>query len=228
MDSLPVSDIVEWDALNWAKALGFWNRYLPQSLAGMRALEVGARHGGLSLYLATRGCNVTCTDLYGPTDIGRERHRAYGVADRLTYGSLDVTHIPFADASFDIVVFKSLLGEVGWNGNPRRQQEAIDEMHRVLKPGGWLLVAENIRGSRLHMFLRRKFVPWGNQWRYVSIDEMRGFISRFSSYRYVTYGFWGTFGRSERQRRLLHLLDVVTNPLLPETSRYILFGCAVK
>lgn len=228
MRDIPLSVIIEWDTLNWAKALQYWETVLPQSLLGWRALEVGARNGGLSLYLARKGCQVVCTDLGGPTPQARERHRHYGVRDRVEYAAIDVRDIPFSDNTFDVVIFKSILGDVGWDGNRNRQQEAIDEMYRVLKRDGILLFAENLRGSALHAFLRRKFVPWGTHWRYITVDEMRQFTEQFSLFSCRTYGFWGAFGRSEVQRRLLHMIDVIMDPLLPESAKYIAFGFARK
>jgi len=227
-EQIPLSAIIEWDALNWGKALQFWEGMLPESLAGLQALDVGARHGGLSLYLARKGCRVVSSDLQGPTHHARERHCHYGVSDRIAYAAVDATRIPFPENTFHIVIFKSLLGDIGWDGDQGRQQQAFDEMYRVLKPNGCLLFAENLRGSAVHMFFRARFVPWGNHWRYVTTDEMRRFARRFTLFKYRAYGFWGAFGRSELQRRLLHVFDVLTDWLLPETSKYILFGYAAK
>jgi hypothetical protein len=57
-----------------------------------------------------------------------------------------------------------------------------------------------------HRFFRRKFVKWGAT-RYISVAEMEGFLSSFSKVQYRTVGFAGAFGRSERQRNILGLLD---------------------
>jgi len=50
----------------------------------------------------------------------------------------------------------------------------------VLKPGGWLLFAENLKGSMLHRLLRKTFVRWANYWRYLvyrkDLDLFRDFI----------------------------------------------------
>jgi SAM-dependent methyltransferase len=55
----------------------------------------------------------------------------------------------FEDDSFDVVTVVSGLHHV-----EPRTQEAIDEIHRILRPGGWLLFAEPHRGS-LPNWLRR-------------------------------------------------------------------------
>jgi ubiquinone/menaquinone biosynthesis C-methylase UbiE len=68
------------------------------------------------------------------TMLGRTRAAAtrLGVADQVTTTVADVGALPFADASFDLVV--SLTG-LHCFPDPRR---AIDEMARVLAPGGVL------------------------------------------------------------------------------------------
>ncbi|HET7039939.1 MAG TPA: methyltransferase domain-containing protein, partial [Gemmatimonadales bacterium] len=103
--SAAVREFLEWDVRNWAVALEFWTGHTRLDLRSCSALEVGSRHGGLSLWLATLGARVVCSDLEGPTARARAKHAAAGVAARVRYESIDATRIPYAER-FDLVVFK--------------------------------------------------------------------------------------------------------------------------
>ena len=167
---------LEGDVRNWSVALEFWAAHTRLDLSACTALEVGSRHGGLSLWLATRGATVVCTDVQGPTERARRKHAAAGVAGRISYECLDARRIPW-DGRFDLVVFKSVLGAVGREGGRAAQARAVAQMHKALRAGGELFFAENLVASPVHRFLRRRFVGWSASWRYVSIDEMRAFVA---------------------------------------------------
>lgn len=221
-------DICQWDVGNWSRALDFWSQELPGSWAGHSALELGAGRGGLSLYFAMRGCRVTCTDMTGPDENALVLHTRHSCSDHVTYSTADATAIPFPDCTFDVVAFKSLLGTVGRRGGKVGQQKAFDEIHRVLRPGGSLLFAENLTGAALHSFCRRKFVPWGADWRYVTIGEISEFLRDFSRFKFQTFGVVALFGRTEWQRAVLHHADLLLSPLTPQSSRYLIYGVAHK
>lgn len=220
-------DILEWDVASWRRVLELWDTVAPE-LHGARVLEVGSRHGGLALYFALKGCRVVASDLVGPTCEGRRLHARYGVSECITYEHADAVHIPHHDGSFDVVAFKSVLGEVGSHNNRARQQEAVAEMHRVLRKGGRLLFAENTTATPLHGVLRRAFAPWGDWWRYLPADEVRNLFAIFDQLHVSFGGFCATLGRSERQRAILHRLDVAVEPIVPARWKYIVFGCATK
>jgi hypothetical protein len=61
-----IEDIIVWDIVNWSSFLPFCEQFLDSDPAGKQALEVGARGGGLSLYLALKGYEVLCSDLEVP------------------------------------------------------------------------------------------------------------------------------------------------------------------
>jgi SAM-dependent methyltransferase len=191
-------DYLQWDIATWKHALYYWDAVLKNCLPGPDqdqgqgqgdALDLGARDGGLSLYLAEKGFRVVCSDLQGPTESARELHARCGYADRVTYQAINATEIPFEDEHFDVVIFKSVLGGIGTFRDYAVMQTAIREVYRVLKPGGLLLFAENQRGSYFHQKARRLFVPWGKRWYYISLREIDDLLADFSFCETKTYGF---------------------------------------
>ena len=166
LSSKELADIIQWDIKNWSKCLAFWEDKVDLN-SPKKVLALGEREGGMSLYFASRGHEVICSDYNPLPESTQKMHANYGFADKVTYQSIDMTSIALADASFDIVVFKSVIGALG---NADDQQLALNEIFRVLKPNGVFLFAENLEGTKLHQFLRKKFVNWGERWRYVTLS----------------------------------------------------------
>jgi len=222
-----IADVLQWDVANWSAALDFWQKRAPLHGKPLDCLEIGANSGGISMWLARQGHSVLCSDLGGAEQRARPLIERHGLLDRVTFQDLDATAIPYKNR-FDIVVFKSVLGGIGYDG-AEKQREAIASMHRALKPGGSLLFAENLTGSALHRYLRARYIRWGTRWRYVTVDEMRDFLNVFSSVEFGTTGFFGALGRSEKQRRMLATIDHLgINALVPPSWRYVIYGVAKK
>jgi SAM-dependent methyltransferase len=223
-----LQDILEWDVVNWSPALTYWEQKTKHDLSSAYALELGSRHGGLSLWLALKGSKVICTDLNGPTDLAVQKHKKYGVSNLIEYEAVNAMKIPYRE-KFDLILFKSILGGIGWDGHPENQRRAINEIYYALKPGGELFFVENLVGSPLHRMARRYFVQWGRRWRYVTIQEIRNYLAPFSRFEYVCGGFLGAFGRNEMQRRILGRLDnLIINHIVPDGWKYIIAGVAQK
>lgn len=223
-----LDEVIEWDIANWSRALGFWENHTSQSWADMKALEIGSRHGGLSLAMALRGAQVVCTDVAGPTGEACRKHAHYQVVEHISYAHVDALKIPFVDC-FDVVLFKSVLGGIGRANQPEKQARAVSQMFRALKPGGELWFAENLLGSPMHQFLRKRQVRWGADWRYVTVKEIEEFFSPFSSFTYKTLGFWGVLGRNPWQQRFMGLGDRMgIERLVPYHWRYLIVGLARK
>lgn len=223
-----LEDVFEWDVINWSVAARFWERRLHGGLSGARALEIGARNGGLSLWLAWKGAHVICSDVSGAMDSARDKHRPYNVLNRISYEKIDARYIPYED-DFDIVAFKSLLGGVRGHCGEGAHFQVMTSILKSLKPGGQLLFAENLEGCFLHRYARKKFIAWGRTWKYLDLEEMSLLFKGFAKVDFITCGFTGCFGRSERQRRVLGTLDkCVFNKVVPSSWRYIVIGVASK
>ncbi|NUN09644.1 MAG: class I SAM-dependent methyltransferase [Ignavibacteriaceae bacterium] len=223
-----LNDIIEWDVTNWSLALEFWEKNTAQELSQTYTMEIGGKRGGLSLWFAQKGGKVFCTDVDSPVDVASKKHDAYKVSDRIDYGSVNALSIPYEN-KFDIVVIKSVLASLGHHDNKDAQRTAVEQIHKSLKKGGEFMFAENIKGSPVHQFLRRNFVPHGKSVRYTPLEDMMEFVSIFSDFKFMTAGFLGGMGRTESQRQFLGSIDrAIFNKLFSSSHHYFMIGIARK
>ncbi len=115
-----------------------WDRILDlvvPARAKLDALDVGCGTGFLTFELAGRGHRVTGID-FAPAMIAEARRKAAerGLSARLEEG--DAEQLPFAAASFDLVISRHLLWTLP------HPEAAIDEWIRVLRPGARLVVVD--------------------------------------------------------------------------------------
>jgi SAM-dependent methyltransferase len=221
------NDILQWDIYSWKKALNYWELNIDWGTV-KNALELGGHKGGLSLWLANKRIHTVCSDYENVKLAAEPLHKKYNVLDLITYQDIDATDIPYEN-HFDIIVFKSIVGGIGRDNNLEKQQKVFNEIHKALKPGGKLLFAENLIASPMHQALRKKFVNWGDSWRYISLPEMYEFLKPYKKYQIRTNGVMATFGRSEKQRTLLSVADrTFLNHISPKKWKYICYGIATK
>ncbi|MBC7339706.1 MAG: class I SAM-dependent methyltransferase [Firmicutes bacterium] len=150
-------------------------------VSGLQVLDVGCGLGRLSVTLARRGALVTAGDISeGMLAQTRRLSEKYGVAHRVTTVRMNAEAMPFADASFDLVVGTGILHHLDV---PR----ALGEIRRVLRPGGRALFEEPLghnpilrlfrrltpdRRSRFERpFLVREIEGWGRHFERVSHEE---------------------------------------------------------
>ncbi|MBK6996160.1 MAG: class I SAM-dependent methyltransferase [Lewinellaceae bacterium] len=223
-------DILEWDIATWSRALRFWEKtILAQNINLQNGLEIGAHNGGISLFFAKKyGAKMVCSDLEPASAKAKSLHDKHKVSRLIEYAGINASAIPYPDDSFDFVVFKSVLGGIGRNGQAEKQKQALAEIHRVLKPGGVLFFAENMRGSVLHRLARRVFMPWGKSWRYLKIKELRRWLSIFESHKIRTTGFFAAFvPKPEWLKTLAAKVDLLFF-YLPQKWEYVAYGFARK
>ncbi len=97
--------------------------------AGARVLDVCAGNGNATLAAARRWCDVVSTDYVSALlERGHTRASADGLA--VQFEEADAENLPFADASFDVV-----LSTFGIMFTPD-QEKAARELTRLCRPGG--------------------------------------------------------------------------------------------
>ena len=112
------------------------------ALPGVRVLEVGVGTG-LALPRYTRSKRITGIDLSAEMlDLARSRVREEGLANVDSLLEVDAEATGFAAESFDIAVAMFVASVVP---NPRR---LLDEMRRVVRPGGHLLFVNHFAAER--------------------------------------------------------------------------------
>ncbi|HBK70690.1 MAG TPA: class I SAM-dependent methyltransferase [Flavobacteriaceae bacterium] len=227
MSKLDIKDVIGWDVINWSKALKYWENKVDLKNKEYNCLELGARSGGLSLWLACQGNNVICSDLYSPKETAKQIHNKYSISHRITYSSLNATEINCKN-EYDIVAFKSILGGINNSDNENLKEKVVSEIYQSLKPSGKLLFIENLEATGFHRFMRNRFVKWSGGWNYLKFSEIEPLFKDFKKVNYYTVGFFGTFGRNEIQREYLGKIDNILGIIIPKKYRYVVFGIAEK
>ena len=116
-----------------------------REFSGKRLLEVGCGLGTDLIEFARGGAVVTGVDLTPQSiELVRKRFALEGFAVDARVS--DAEHLPFGDSSFDVVYSFGVL-----HHTPNTQQ-AIDEVYRVLKPGGKIIIMLYHKNS-LHVWL---------------------------------------------------------------------------
>jgi ubiquinone/menaquinone biosynthesis C-methylase UbiE len=115
-----------------------WDRILDLVLpgrGGLAVLDVGCGTGFLSFELAARGHHVTGID-FAPLMLAEAQRKATERGVSIRFEQADAEQLPFAAASFDLVISRHLLWTL------QHPEAAIDEWLRVLRPGGRLVVVD--------------------------------------------------------------------------------------
>ncbi len=135
-----------YDLMNDLMSLGIhrlWKRYFVATSGvrrGDRVLDLAGGTGDIAALLHPRvgeGGEIVVGDINPDMlRVGRDRLTDRGLVRGLRFMQMDAEALPFPDGSFDLVTIAFGLRNV------TDKQQALAEMHRVLKPGGRGLVLE--------------------------------------------------------------------------------------
>jgi ubiquinone/menaquinone biosynthesis C-methylase UbiE len=116
---------------------------LMEARAGDHILDVGSGIGGPARYVARRfGCRVSGIDLTAEfCEVARHLTRLLELDDRVDFQLGNATAMPFVSASFDGAYSMNV------SMNIADKPAFYREIHRVIKPGGWLVLAEVAKGE---------------------------------------------------------------------------------
>lgn len=131
-------------------------RRLP-NLSGGHALDVGFGSGVYIEELLRMGFECSGVDISQEmVDAGRKRLKTFVDSGRLHLALGEVEHLPFGDNTFDLVLCIGVLGYL------LRDEQALAELKRIVKPGGYLLInlTNMLSLSDLDYVLRRKIRRW--------------------------------------------------------------------
>jgi SAM-dependent methyltransferase len=113
-----------------------------------QVLDVGCGHGLMLIGAAKRLTTgyALGVDIWQQEDQASNSPQATlentlreGVSDRIGLRDSDARSLPFADESFDVILSSFAIHNIY---DPVGREKAIKEIHRVLKPGGQLVLAD--------------------------------------------------------------------------------------
>jgi ubiquinone/menaquinone biosynthesis C-methylase UbiE len=94
---------------------------------------------------------------YDPAQVALAQGRLADLGGPVAFRVVDARAMPFDDAVFDAIFSFAVLHHIpgGW-------REAVAEIGRVLKPGGWFIFTDMVMPPRIGC-LARRLLPWLDQ-----------------------------------------------------------------
>jgi SAM-dependent methyltransferase len=182
-------------------------------VSNKHVLDYGCGSGYGTHYMASHCKNIVGVDIASDAIEYAKGHYTAHNLDYKCIESADRSPLPFSDASFDTVISFQVIEHIV---DPRPY---LDEIKRVLKPGGFFICATPDRRSRLLPSQK----PW-NMWHVREYDPVRfkaQLAKHFENINLLQMG-----GRQEvialeilRTRRLAWLTLPITLPFIPEAIR---------
>jgi len=175
-----------YDFLNGLMSLGlhrFWRHRAVESLCatsyakGARdILDIGCGTGDIVIAVLRKDskARVSGIDLSSlMLEIAKRKTRAAGLQSRATYQVGDATSLVFGNLAFDGIVSAFCLRNID------NRAKAFQEMRRVMRPGGTLVILELTKPTArllqlIHRFYTHRIIPW-----------LGSLLSPGSAYRYL-------------------------------------------
>ena len=125
-----------------------WGEELGRIEGDEQVLDLGCGRGAVLLLAAQRlrEGRATGIDLWRGVDqsgnaegVTRANAEAEGVSDRVDLVTGDMRELPFDDGRFDVIVSSLAMHNIP---TVEGREQAVKEAHRVLRPGGLMLIAD--------------------------------------------------------------------------------------
>jgi demethylmenaquinone methyltransferase/2-methoxy-6-polyprenyl-1,4-benzoquinol methylase len=114
---------------------------------GWRILDLGTGTGALALRAAAREAEVIALDVNPDMlELAHRKAEDAGLSERITWREMGVAELDaFADTAFDAICSGLCFSEL----TPDERRYALGQARRLLRPGGLLLLADEVRPPRL-------------------------------------------------------------------------------
>jgi SAM-dependent methyltransferase len=130
---------VSWEAVTCPEHR--WIRAQLGHLDGLRVLDLGCGAGEAAVWFAKQGADVVALDLSAEfLDLTRRVAELHGVTIQTHHG--DAMRLEFSDESFDVIYAGNLLHHVDLD-------QTLEQVHRILKPGGKVVSWDPLRHNPL-------------------------------------------------------------------------------
>ncbi len=160
---------------------------MPSDLTGKRVLEVGSGAGAHAAIFKARGAEMVAVDITFA--------RAKSTGDKIGRAAqAHAERLPFADNTFDIVYSNGVLH------HSIDTQRCIDEVHRVLKPGGRAIIMLYSRSSMNYWL---NLLPRGILTGRIFIWPEEKWIARYTEGRPQFGQTWNPITRVYSRRQML-------------------------
>lgn len=183
MDASAVRSFFEAVAADWdTMRLAYYDERVIETMADAIGLDgtqtvvdVGTGTGFVAAGLAPRSDRVIALD-HSPAmlDVARRNLGDLGI-DNVQFGEGDLRHLPLDDDSVDVAVANMVLHHA------EDPAAMIAEMARVVRPGGWVAITDEIEHPYTWMRTEHADI-----WLGFTADQVEGF---FASARLVRYGY---------------------------------------
>jgi ubiquinone/menaquinone biosynthesis C-methylase UbiE len=151
-----------------------------------KILDMACGTGRHTLYLAKQGFEMYATDMSGTAlKMAREKAAALGLHN-IHFQEHDMRSIPFAEGFFDAVICTLAIH----HGTAAQIQKTVNEIHRVLKPGGAVMTdmpsVTTDRRSTVKEIEKNTFLFVDDELEsdvphhYTDREELKGFFRDFS------------------------------------------------
>lgn len=152
-------------------------------LRGRRVLDFGCGHGMAGVVMARRGAQVTACDL-SPGYVREAAGRARANEAAIDFTVADGHQLPFATGCFDLIWGHAILHHL-------EIRRCVEELRRVLRPGGRLTLCEPWDGAWWVRAIRRwrRHTADERALRHADVDVIRQVLGsvRMTTYQWSRY-----------------------------------------